>query len=263
MTNGSADAALLRRPDTAQCARTEEAVAETVGHMATLGLTVHGVVADVTTEEGKAALVAEAKQLFGDALGVLVGRARGRFPRRGTDGRVEPRRSPPQVNNVGKNIRNRTEDFSAAEYEDVMATNLTSAFSLCQKFFPMLKADGRGSVLFNSSVAGGPTCMRSGSVYAMTKAAMNQLTRNLSCEWAKFGIRVNAVAPWYTATPLALQVLQDEQYKREVLDRTPLGRIGQPEDVSGLMAFLCTPAAGYITGQVIAVDGGYSVMGFW
>ena len=74
---------------------------------------------------------------------------------------------------------------------------------------------------------------------------------------------MNAVAPWYTATPLALQVLQDEQYKREVLDRTPLGRIGQPEDVSGLMAFLCTPAAGYITGQVIAVDGGYSVMGFW
>ena len=213
-------------------------MAETVGHMATLGLTVHGVVADVTTEEGKAALVCEAKNLFGDALGVLV-------------------------NNVGKNVRNRTEDFSAAEYEDVMATNLTSAFSLCQKFFPMLKADGRGSVLFNSSVAGGPTCMRSGSVYAMTKAAMNQLTRNLSCEWAKFGIRVNAVAPWYTATPLALQVLRDEQYKREVLDRTPLGRIGQPEDVSGLMAFLCTPAAGYITGQVIAVDGGYSVMGFW
>eukprot|EP00955_Chlamydomonas_euryale_P101127 365325-Chlamydomonas_euryale.AAC.25 len=74
---------------------------------------------------------------------------------------------------------------------------------------------------------------RSGSVYAMTKAAMNQLTKNLACEWAKHNIRVNSVAPWYTATPLAEQVLQDGALKAEVLSHTPLGRIAKPEDVAG------------------------------
>ena len=65
-------------------------------------------------------------------------------------------------------------------------------------------------------------------------AAMNQLTRNLACEWAKDGIRVNAVAPWYTATPLALQVLQDAEYEQAVLERTPMRRIGHPSEVAGV-----------------------------
>ena len=93
-------------------------------------------------------------------------------------------------------------------------------------------------------------------------ASMNQLAKNLACEWAKDNIRINSVAPWYTATELAEQVLKDPEYKQAVLSRTPLGRIAQVEEVSGLMAFLCTPAASYITGQTIQVDGGYSCMGF-
>lgn len=87
--------------------------------------------------------------------------------------------------------------------------------------------------------------------------------RNLACEWAADGIRCNSVKPWYTATPLAMQVLADKQFEAAVLARTPMGRIAQPEDVSSLVAFLASPAAAYITGQCVAVDGGYSAMGFY
>ncbi len=96
----------------------------------------------------------------------------------------------------------------------------------------------------------------------MTKAALIQLTKNLAVEWAKHGIRVNAVAPWYIDTPLAQQVLKDSQYHDEVIRLTPMNVIGKPEDVAGTVAFLCMPAAAHITGQTIAVDGGFTINGF-
>jgi Tropinone reductase 1 len=96
----------------------------------------------------------------------------------------------------------------------------------------------------------------------MTKGAMNQLTKNLACEWAEDGIRVNAVAPWYIETPLAKAVLQDQSYLDNILQRTPMRRIGKPEDVAAAAAFLCMPGAAYITGQCLAVDGGFTVYGF-
>ena len=96
----------------------------------------------------------------------------------------------------------------------------------------------------------------------MTKAAMVQLTRNLAGEWASDHIRVNAIAPWYIETPLARQVLKDRKYLEEVLERTPMKRVGRPEEVAGAVAFLCMPVSGYITGQCIAVDGGFMIYGF-
>ena len=114
------------------------------------------------------------------------------------------------------------------------------------------------------SVAGGCSMsIKSGTVYAMTKAAMCQLGYNLACEWAKFNIRVNTVSPWYTETPLVEKLLADPEFKKSVLDRTPLKRIGKEEEVASAVVSLCMDLASYITGQNLAVDGGFTKYAFW
>ncbi|MFZ1288725.1 MAG: SDR family oxidoreductase [Melioribacteraceae bacterium] len=165
------------------------------------------------------------------------------------------------INNVGTNIRKKTIDFTIEEYEKVINTNLISTFELSRLFYPMLKKSENSSVVNITSVAG-LTHLRTGSPYAMTKAAMIQLTKNLAVEWADVNIRVNAIAPWYIDTPLVENLMQNEEYYKSVIERTPMKRIGKPEEVASLAAFLCMDKASYITGQTIAVDGGFTIYGF-
>lgn len=165
------------------------------------------------------------------------------------------------VNNSGTNIRKRMEELSLEEYRLVQETNLVSCFEMCRLLHPLLKRSAPSCVVNNASVAG-ITHLRTGAPYGMSKAAMIQLTRNLAVEWADEGIRVNAVAPWYINTPLAGQVLADPEYHRQVLERTPMGRVGEVEECARAIAFLCMPASSYITGQCLPVDGGFSVFGF-
>lgn len=152
-------------------------------------------------------------------------------------------------------------DFTPEEFSTLLSTNFESVFHLCQLAYPILRATEAGCVVSISSVSGFVS-LKNMSVQSATKGAINQLTRNLACEWAKDNIRVNAVAPWYIKTSMVEQVLSNKDYLDEVYSVTPLGRLGEPREVSSAVAFLCLPASSYITGQIVRVDGGMSINGF-
>lgn len=165
------------------------------------------------------------------------------------------------VNNAGTNIRKKMIAYTDEEASHILNTNMHSTFRMCRAAYPLLKASGAGSIVNVTSVAG-LTHIFSGAPYGMSKAALVQLTRNLAVEWAEDGIRVNTIAPWYIRTPLVEPVLQDEKKYNGILDRTPMRRVGEPEEVGALAAFLAMDASSYITGQAISVDGGFMVNGF-
>nr|WP_245356738.1 SDR family oxidoreductase [Stenotrophomonas rhizophila] len=165
------------------------------------------------------------------------------------------------INNAGGNITKPATEYTEDEWRGIFETNLFSAFELSRYAHPLL-ARHAASAIVNVGSVSGLTHVRSGAVYGMTKAAMHQMTRNLAVEWAEDGIRVNAVAPWYIRTRRTSGPLSDPDYYEQVIDRTPMRRIGEPEEVAAAVGFLCLPAASYVTGECIAVDGGFLRYGF-
>ena len=164
------------------------------------------------------------------------------------------------VHNAGSNVRSPLVNYDDATIERLIALNLTAPVLLSRDLHPMLRAAGGASVIHIGSVAG-HVALPTGVAYGAAKAGIAQVARTLALEWARDAIRVNTIAPWYTRTPLVEPVLSRPEVLAAILARTPLGRIAEPAEVATAVAFLAMPAASYITGQCLMVDGGMSIQG--
>lgn len=168
------------------------------------------------------------------------------------------------VNLAGKGILKPAVDFTLSEWEETIQVYLRSTFLFCQSVGKHMLQRGRGAIINISSVASLVALGRGTTPYAAAKAAINGLTRELALEWARGGVRVNAIAPCQIDTPQLKAVLNDPQFDTEKLMKTWLeaiavGRLGQPEELVGPCVFLASDASSLVTGHTLVVDGGYTI----
>ncbi len=162
------------------------------------------------------------------------------------------------VNNAGVMARKALLDMTDEECDRMLAVNVKGVVLCCQAAGEAMTRAGGGRIINISSTSAVATAWHS-AVYGATKAAVSQLTRMLALEWAPHGIRVNAIAPGGVPTDLNADMLAVPERRQAVLARIPLGRLGTPADIASVALFLASPAAEYLTGQVIFVDGGRMV----
>ena len=165
------------------------------------------------------------------------------------------------VNAAGQTFRKPTIDVDEASWNQVMNTNLTGTLRSCQSFYQPLKQSGRGGRIINIASLSSFVGLFEVSAYCASKAAVLSLTRNLAIEWAKDGINVNAISPGVFPTELNASLLNGTERGREFIMRTPMRRFGKTEELVGAAVLLASDVASYITGQSIAVDGGFLAAG--
>jgi NAD(P)-dependent dehydrogenase (short-subunit alcohol dehydrogenase family) len=151
------------------------------------------------------------------------------------------------------------EEISLQKWEQMLDINISGTFYMCRAVIPHMKREGWGRIINQGSVSAYTTYPRS-LHYSMSKAAISTMTKTLARELGPFGITVNAVAPGIIDTDATLEVMSSQVLK-DAAERTSMGRIGHPKDLSPLVSFLCSDDASYITGQTIVVDGGGTMIG--
>jgi NAD(P)-dependent dehydrogenase (short-subunit alcohol dehydrogenase family) len=160
------------------------------------------------------------------------------------------------INNAGINIRKAITDFTLAEWNSVLNTNLTSVFLLCRAFVPMMKGSGYGRIINMTSMMS-HISLPGRTAYSASKTALLGFNRALALELAAEKITVNSISPGVCDTEINAPLMQNAELRTQFLAKIPLGRWGQPEEIGKLAVYLCSEDAGYITGTDVVIDGGW------
>jgi tropinone reductase I len=231
----TAEAFLRHGAEVLFLARSEDLIRDIEKEYQQKGYKAFGMVADIGEEKEREAIAERAQSLWGE-LDILV-------------------------NNVGTNVRKPTLEATFEDLQHVMDINVGTAFDLSTRLHPLLSKGSHPSIINVASIAGKTGVMWTTAIYAMSKAAMDRMTKYLAVEWGKDGIRVNSVDPWFIATARVDRVLKDPEKLSRIQKATPLGRVGEPEEVARTVTFLAMPASSYLTGLNIRIDGGFSQVG--
>lgn len=165
------------------------------------------------------------------------------------------------INNAGITKKHEAENFPLEDWEQIININLTGVFLFAQKVGKVMLEQKSGSIVNISSI-GSQQALTKSVAYTATKGGVSMVTKNLAVEWADQGVRVNAVAPAYIETPL-VKGIKDHRpgFYEEIVNRTPMKRLGKPEEIVGTCIFLASEASSYITGETIFIDGGWTAIG--
>ncbi|MDX9754861.1 MAG: SDR family oxidoreductase, partial [bacterium] len=163
------------------------------------------------------------------------------------------------INNAGINMKKPALEFSDEEMDLILRTHVHGAFALTREVAASMLERRKGSILFIASMAS-YIGLSQVVPYAAGKSAVLGMVRTLANEWSAQGVRVNAIAPGFIETPMVQKALQgDADRRNRVLLRTPMGKLGEPDDIAYAAVYLCSPAAKYVTGTTLVVDGGTSI----
>ena len=162
------------------------------------------------------------------------------------------------INNAGINIRKPLVDFTLAEWNSVMTTNVTSAFLLCRAFIPLMTGHGYGRIINLTSMMS-HISLPGRTAYSASKTALLGFNRALALELAGERITVNGISPGVCDTEINAPLMQNAELRAQFLAKIPVGRFGQPEEIARLAVYLCSEQSGFITGTDIVIDGGWTV----